>query len=138
MYYAAASPKLTRVANTISFYGIDLRGADGTIFNEGLSFEYTFSDGALGEPGNQRIILDYNNEKYYNVERETKLRITKIEWSSDRRYFVMNADFECKMRRWGMPAQAQPTLKLKGKMEGINVTVPSWIVIKNPAQVAEN
>jgi hypothetical protein len=128
---------LSRVANTISFFGGDFQDADGNIFNESIGFEYTFNDGTLGDAANQRILLNYNNQKYYNVEGSTRFKITKIQWSSDRRNFTMDAEFDCKMRRWGVPFQSQPTVRMKGKMEGINVTVPSWIVTKNPNQTAE-
>lgn len=132
----ARDPKLTRVANTISFYGNDFKDEDENLFNESIGFEYTFNEGALGEANGMKIVMDYNNQKFYNVSTETKIKITKIEWSADRRNFVMNADFDCKMRKWGVPVEKQPVLKLKGKMENITVSVPSWVVIKNPNQVA--
>jgi hypothetical protein len=132
-----ADAPLSRVENMVSFFGGDFQDPDGNIFNESVGFEYTFNDGSLGDAANQRITLNYNNQKYYNVEGETRLKITRIQWSSDRRNFTMDAEFDCKMRRWGVPFQAQPTVHLKGKMEGINVTVPSWIITKNPNQTAE-
>jgi hypothetical protein len=129
--------RITRVANCVTFYGSDFKDADGNTFTESVGFDYAFAEGALGDAAEGRITLNYDNQKFYNIEGETKFKITKIQWSSDRRYFVMNADFECKMRRWGKPALSQPVLKLKGQMENITVTVPSWVVLKNPTSVAE-
>lgn len=130
------TPKLTRVANSISFFGNQFFDESGNTCEERINFEYTFNDGATGEAADRKIMLHFNNDKYYNLPEGTTFKITKLMWSADRRYFVMNAEFDCKMRRWGIPAEAQPIVRLKGKMENINVTVPSWIITKNPYQTA--
>ena len=57
--------------------------------------------------------------------------MNKVEWSSDKRSFILSADFDTKMKSWGSPAQASQTLRVKGKMEDIVISVPSWIMIKN-------
>ncbi|MBL0308219.1 MAG: hypothetical protein IPP77_00515 [Bacteroidetes bacterium] len=129
-------PKMTRVANTLSFFGNQFFDEDGNTAEERISIEYGFNEGVLGECADQKIMLHYNNEKYYNIASDTKFKVTKLMWSGDRRYCVVNAEFDCKMRRWGVPAEAQPVVRMKGKMENINVTVPSWVVLKNPAQTA--
>lgn len=129
-------PKTTRVANVMSFFGSQFFDESGNTAEERINIEYTFNEGALGEVGDQKIMLHFNNDKYYNIASETKFKVTKLMWSGDRRYCVINAEFDCKMRRWGLPSEAQPVVRLKGKMENINVTIPSWVVLKNPAQTA--
>jgi len=130
------APKLTRVANSLTFFGNQFFDESGNISEERINFDYTFNDGALGEASDRKIMLTYNGEKYYSLPEGSTFKITKLMWGADRRYCVMNADFDCKMRRWGIPAEAQPIVRLKGKMENINVSVPSWIVTKNPYQTA--
>jgi hypothetical protein len=132
-----AASSLTKVTTSVNFFGTDFKDDDNNVFTESLGFEYGFNDGATGEPAGSRLTLNYNNQKYYNVAGETNFKITKLEWNSDHRYFVMSADFDCKMRRWGMPASNQPVVKMKGRVENINVTVPSWIVLKTPGQTAD-
>ncbi|HWB63410.1 MAG TPA: hypothetical protein VG603_07870 [Chitinophagales bacterium] len=132
-----AGSKLTRVAADIQFLGADMKDEDGNTFSESLDFQYTFNEGSLGNAGDGHISLNYNGEKFYSLVPDTKFNITKIEWSKDRRAFTLSADFDCKVRRWGMPTSSQPVMKLKGQMQDIAVTVPSWIVLKNPGQVAE-
>lgn len=129
-------PKTTRVANTLSFFGNQFFDESGNAAEERINFEYAFNEGALGEVTDQKIVLHFNNDKYYNIASETKFKVTKLMWSGDRRYCVVNAEFDCKMRRWGLPSEAQPVVRMKGKMENINVTIPSWVVLKNPAQTA--
>lgn len=133
---ATGAPKSTKVMNNISFYGNQFFDESGNTVEERINFEYAFNEGALGEAAERKIMLHFNNEKYFNLPEGTSFKITKMQWSADRRYCVLSADFDCKMRRWGMPAEAQPIVHLKGKMENINVTVPSWIVTKNPNQSA--
>ena len=128
--------KITRVATMVNFYGSDFKDDDDNTFTESLGFEYTFGDGSTGDVTDQKIILNYNNQKFTSIAGETKLKVNKIQWSGDKRYFVISADFDTKMKSWGSPAQAQQTLRVKGKMEDIIVSVPSWIMLKNNTQAA--
>jgi hypothetical protein len=130
--------KITRVATMINFYGTDFKDDDNNTFTESLGFEYTFNEGSLGEAADQKIILNYNNQKFTSIPGETKIKINKIQWSTDKRFFTMSADFDTKMKSWGSPAMAQQTLRVKGKMEDITISVPSWIIIKNNAQTASD
>ena len=126
--------KITRVATVVNFYGSDFKDDDDNTFTESLGFEYTFGDGTVGNAADQKIILNYNNQRFTSILGETKLKVNKIQWSNDKRYFVMSADFDTKMKSWGSPAQGQQTLRVKGKMEDIIISVPSWIMLKNNAQ----
>ena len=123
---------LTRVTTSVNFFGNDFKDDDNNVFTESLGFEYNFNEGAMGIATGEKLVLNYNNQKFSSIPGETSFKITKLEWSSDRRYFVMSADFDCKMRGWGIPASNQPLVKVKGKVENITVTVPSWIVLKSP------
>ena len=126
--------KITRVATMVNFYGSDFKDDDDNTFTESLGFEYTFGDGSTGDVTDQKIILNYNNQRFTSIAGETKIKVNKIQWSGDKRYFVMSADFDTKMKSWGSPAQASQTLRVKGKMEDIIISVPSWIMLKNNTQ----
>jgi len=128
--------KLTRVATMVNFYGSDFKDDDDNTFTESLGFEYTFNEGSLGQAADQKIILSYNNQRFTSIPSETKITVNKIEWSSDRRSFTLSADFDTKMKSWGSPAQASQTLSVKGKMEDIVISVPSWIILKNSVPTA--
>lgn len=125
------SGKLTRVATMVNFYGSDYKDDDNNTFTESLGFEYTFNEGATGDVADRKIILSYNNQKFISIPSETKINVSKVEWSSDKRSFTISADFDTKMKSWGSPAQASQTLRVKGKMEDIVISVPSWIMLKN-------
>lgn len=128
---------IRHVAVSLNFFGNTIKDEKGNDFKENVEFEYAFNEGALGESKNMKVELHYDRKGYYLLPDESKLNVTKVQWSADRRSFVMNADFDCLMRKWGYPAYNQPTMRLKGKMENIEVTVPAWINIKNPNQEAE-
>jgi hypothetical protein len=128
--------KISRVATVVNVFGGDFQDADGNTFNESIGFEYTFNNGALGEGADKSITLNYSNDKYYSIAGESKIKISRIDWSADRRSFVLDADFDCKLRKWGMPAASQPVVAMKGKIENITVSVPSWIVLNSAMPVA--
>ncbi len=130
--------KITRVATAINFYGSDFKDDDNNTFTESLGFEYTFNEGATGDEFDQKVILNYNNQRFVSIPAETKITVHKIQWSADKRYFVMSADFDAKMKGWGAPAQAGQTVRVKGRMEDITVSVPSWIILKNGVQTASD
>jgi len=129
--------KLTRIATMVNFYGSDFKDDDNNTFTESLGLEYTFNEGALGQAADQKMILSYNNQKFISIPAETRITINKIEWSTDRRSFTMSADFDTKMKSWGSPAQASQTLRVKGKMEDIVISVPSWIMLKSSVPTAD-
>ena len=132
------SHSLNRSANSIVFYGNEFKDEKGKMFNETIEFEYTFDEGALGEPKDLKIEIHYDLHDYYQIPELSKFVIKNMTWSDDRREFIMSADFDCRMRRWGFPAESQPIVRLKGRMVNINVTVPPWIKLKDPNQVAGN
>lgn len=131
------SEQISRVATSLIFYGNNFTDEQGKIFTENVDFEFSFNDGALGEPQDLKIEINYDKSAYYHIPNQSKFRITQIQWSEDRTYFLLNADYDCKMRRWGFPAESQPIVRVKGRMVNINVTVPAWVKIKDPTQFAQ-
>jgi len=129
---------LSRVDNTLTFFGPDFIDSTGKTYTESIEFSYNFEDGAIGEPKDLKIEVSYDKNNYYQLDKQTKFRVSKIDWNEDRRSFLLSADFDCKMRQWGFPAESQPVVRVKGRMVNIHVTVPPWIQIKNPKQTADN
>lgn len=126
-----------QVDANIIFFGNALKDENGNPWNEKLEFEYSFADGALGDAADVNVQLSYDRKTYYMLADGSQMKITRVDWSADRRSFILNAEFDCQLRKWGYPADTQPTVHLKGKMENITVSVPAWINMKNPNQQAE-
>lgn len=124
------SSELNRSATSIMFYGNSFTDADGKSFDENLNVEYTLNNGGTGEVNDLKIDLNYDKYNYYQIPEKSSFQITKLEWSADHKNCLVSADFNCKMRRWGFPADEQPIVRLKGRMVNINVMVPPWIASK--------
>ncbi|MCS6935375.1 MAG: hypothetical protein NZM35_09540 [Chitinophagales bacterium] len=129
---------LKQVTTSLSFFGNEFRGPDGKLFLENIEIEYSFDNGTLGEPRNLRIEVHYDLKEYYNDPQYSRFRISKIEWSPDSTYFYLSADFDCRMFRWGYPRDNTNSLRLKGKMVNIEVTVPRWMKLNDTKVVARN
>jgi len=136
VFSSQKNDKLTRVTAAFKFYGMDFTDRQGNLYSENITVDYNFGDGALGEPTNQRIVMNYEDQQYYNIPSETKITVTKLEWNADKTSFVMSASFDCLVHRWGMPGNAKQALHLTGKMENVNVTVPASVVNTNPMLTA--
>ncbi len=130
--------KLSRVATSLVFYGNEFKDDAGKPFTENIDVEFSFEDGALGDVKDLKLEAHYDKHDYFHIPQATKFKVTKVEWSDDRRFYLLSADFDCKMRRWGFPAESQPTVRIKGRMVNINVSVPAWVKVKEPGQVANN
>ena len=131
------SSELNRIATSLIFYGNNFRDDNKKLFDEKVEFEYSFAEGELGEPKDLKIEVNYDKHTYYQ-EPNARFRITKFDWSKDRSMYMMSADFDCKMRRWGFPIESQPVVRMKGRMVNVLVSVGAWVKIKDKVQVAKN
>lgn len=132
---STGTQKITQLINQVSFYGNQFFDENGNTAEERINFEYAFHENIQGRVEGAKVMLHFNNDKYYNLPNETNFTIVKKQWSPDRRFFLLTADFDCKMRRWGIPASSQEVVRLKGRMENITVTVPAWSVATPPDRV---
>jgi hypothetical protein len=121
----------TRTLISTTFNGPSYDAAEGRLFNENIQFEILYEADKTGEPGFYSIGMQYESGNYYNIKEQSKLTITKFEWENDKKHFNLSADFNCKLRSWGAPADGKKDVTLKGKMTNIRITVPSWVTAKN-------
>ena len=124
------SSELNRSATSITFYGNSFTDASGKTFDETINFEYALNNGSTGAVNDLKVELNYDQQNYYHIPERTKFNVTKLDWSADHKTCLVTAEFDCRMRRWGFPVEEQPVIRLKGRMVGINVTVPPWIASK--------
>jgi hypothetical protein len=109
----------------LTFYGGTHYDRSGNVFEETLQFKYQVDASGAGTISAQKIVFDFDNQKFMSIPGQTKFTITKAEYSSDRTSMIVSAVFEAKMTPWVAPGQAAPIIKVKGKMEGISVSVPA-------------
>jgi hypothetical protein len=109
----------------ITFYGARHLDRSGNVFEESLKFNYLAQAGKPGEISTQKIVFDFDNQKFMSIPGQTKFTITKAEYNSDRTSVIVSATFEAKMTLWVEPGHAAPIIKVKGRMEDINISVPA-------------
>jgi hypothetical protein len=108
----------------LTFFGGTYYDQNGNQFGESLQFKYVFSESTLGDASGQKIVFQFNNQKFISIPGQTKIHISKAQFNADRTSMTVSADFDGKMLQWVAPGQPQPIVHVKGKMENINVTIP--------------
>lgn len=120
-----------RIVINTTFNGPSYDASEGRLFNETIQFEISYEADKLGEPSIYAVAMQYESGNYYSLKEQSKIAITQFDWETDKKHFRIAADFNCKLRSWGAPADGKKDIALKGRMSNIRVTVPSWITAKN-------
>jgi hypothetical protein len=118
-----------RTVITTTFTG-PADGAEGRLINDNLQFEIDYQPDKTGEPTNYVVAMQFKNAKYYMLKDQSKLTVISFTWEEDKKHFVFSAEFNCIMRSFGYPSDGFKDVRLKGRMENIRITVPSWIAAK--------
>ncbi len=127
----AFSPEAkNRTVASITFFGNDTSSADHSPFSENISIEYTFNPALKGEAADASFELHYDLADYYILPDENHFSVSRMSWGADKSYFLLDGEFECKLRKQGFPAELQPVVTLKGNLRDVNVSVPPWIASK--------
>jgi len=120
-----------RTVISATFNGPSYDMSQDRLFNETMQFEINYEADKTGEPVMYAVAMQYESGNYYSLKENSKLILTQFEWETDKKHFRISADFNCKLRSWGAPADGKKDITIKGKMSNIRVTVPSWITAKN-------
>jgi len=122
------------LSTDLTFYGNDYFDQSGNMFQESLELKYAFNESATGNVASQKIVFQFNNQKFLSIPGETRIHVTKMQFTADKSAFVMSADFEGKMLKWVGPGEDQSIIRVKGKMENIHVSFP--VPVKTKTQIA--
>ncbi len=120
-----------RTVVSVTFNGAGYDLPDGRLFNESVQFEISYEPEKLGPSSDFAMALQYKGSNYYITKDLSKLDIYKFEWEDDKKHFILSADYDCKLRSWGAPADGKQDVTVKGSFSNIRITVPSWLAIKN-------
>ena len=119
------TPARTVISATIKGKSYDK--SDGKPFNESVQIETSYEIDKIGNPELFSVALAYQSTEYSMVKEQSHFKITQFTWEDEHKHFRLSADFDCKMRSWGYPADGKKDINLKGKMSNVRITVPSWI-----------
>lgn len=128
---ALVTPQSARTKTVVSltFYGNDTINEKGEPFGENISMEYSFA-GVEGEAGDISFELHYDFGDYYMIPEENHFKVSSMDWSADKKSFLLTGEFEGTLRKQGYPSDSQPIVHLHGSVHDINVSVPPWIASK--------
>jgi len=108
----------------IMFFGNDYFDRSGNLCQESLELKYAFSGLTASSIADQKIVFQFDNQKFLSVPGQTKINVTKMELSADGSNYLVSAEFQGKMVKWAAPGQDQPIVTVKGRMENIQVSIP--------------
>jgi len=109
----------------LTFFAGNHYDQNGNLFEESLQFKYALSAASLGDASSQKIVFQYNQQKFISIPGETKIKITAVRYSTDHSSMYVSATFDGKMTQWAAPGQPAPIIHVKGRMENINVSLPA-------------
>lgn len=121
----------SRTVITTTFNGLSYNVDEGRLFNEAIQFELGYEPEVTGDLKYYGVAMQYLSANYFILKDNSKLKVTSFQWESDKKHFLISAEYECKMRSWGYPTDGKQDVMLKGKFSNIRVTLPSWLNIKN-------
>lgn len=132
----ATSPEAkNRTVACLTFFGNDTLTEDHSPFSENLSIEFNLTNSSEAEKNNAMVELHYEMADYYLLPEENQFVVSKTNWSADKSYFLLDAQFEFHLRKQGFPYESQPVVTLKGNLRDVNVSVPPWIASKISADI---
>jgi hypothetical protein len=100
------------------------------IFPQSIQVEIDYASEKTSTPANYSLNLKCQLTDYYSLQTQSKLSATQLSWDADRKHFYISADFDCKMRSLGYPADGKSDISLKGRMANIRITVPTTLAQK--------
>ncbi len=120
-----------RTVISATFNGPSYDISEGRLFNENIQMELNYEPEHIGSLKYYSMAVRYMSGSYYLLGDESKLKITRFDWESDRKHFLLSADYNCKLRSWGAPTDGKRDIYLSGSFTNLRITVPSWVTIKN-------
>jgi hypothetical protein len=109
----------------LTFYAGNHYDQNGNLFEESLQFKYALTASTIGDALGQKIVFQYNQQKFISIPGQTKIKITQVRYSTDHSSMYVSATFDGKMTQWAAPGQPQAIIHVKGRMENINVSLPA-------------
>lgn len=105
----------------LSFTGNDLKAKDGYAQEQKMRLEYKINE--VGDILVKGISYELDGKKFISIPDATSMNVTKYEWSSDKKSFVISAAFDCKAQSEGPFQSNNDAIAIKGTLENVKVNV---------------
>lgn len=108
---------------SVTFHGNDILDKQGKAHAQKLNVEYALSD--AGEATVKSVVLEFNEQKFYNIPGSALPNVSKIEWSKDKKSLVLTASFDCKVQKPQTSEQYEGIIGIQGSIEKVKVDAAS-------------
>jgi len=106
---------------SVTFQGNDILDKQGKTHAQKLNVEYALSD--AGEATVKSVVLEFNDQKFYNIPGSALPNISKIEWGKGKKSLVLTANFDCKVQKPQTSEMYEGIIGIQGSIENIEVNV---------------
>ncbi len=120
----------TFVLNESNNYSAQLTGGktavlsfDGATPGQKINVEYKINE--VGDILVKGISYELDGKKFQSVLEATSMNVSKFEWSSDKKSFVLSAAFDCKAQSEGAFQANDAAVAIKGSIQDVVVKVSS-------------
>lgn len=105
----------------VTFLGNDIHDQQGKPHAQKLNVEYALSD--AGEAIVKSVVLEFNEQKFYNMPGSSLPNVSKVEFSKDKKSLVLTANFDCKVQKPQTSEMFEGIIGIQGSIENIKVDV---------------
>lgn len=105
----------------ITFYGADIKDKDGSTHKQKINVEYALND--AGQAIVKGVVFEFREQKFNSLPNSASLNVSKLEWSKDKKSYVLNANFECLVQKPQTSEMFEGVIGIKGSMEDVKVNV---------------
>lgn len=109
-----------------TFYGPSYLLIGNRTFDENIALEVAYDCDKKCTGSQFAFALQHDSTNYYMVREQSKFTVTQFVCEADKRHFRLSADFDCRMRSWGYPADNKPDVLLQGSLINLRITIPGW------------
>jgi hypothetical protein len=118
------------VLNTSNNYTAQLTGGktavlsfDGATPTQKINVAYKINE--VGDILVKGISYELDGKKFQNIPEATSMNVSKFEWSSDKKSFVLSAAFDCKAQSEGAFQPNDDAIAIQGNIQDVVVKVSS-------------
>ena len=107
----------------LSFYGNDVKDKAGNVNPQRMDVQYAFT-GTTGVLMPEQVSFEFDKQKFFSTRGTARVNVTRLEWSADRKSFVMSAEFGGKVKKSSLIEDVLPVLNFRGNITNVVVDVP--------------
>ena len=104
----------------VTFYGNDVKDKDGKSHPQKINVAYVLNPG--GQPVIKGVVFEFNEQKFWSLP-DAAMNVSKLEWSKDKKSFLLSANFDCKVQKNQTSANYEGIIGIQGSIENVQVTV---------------